>query len=250
MPNKLWGEAVRNSVYILNRVPTRALTGKTPYEVWYERKPDLSHVRVFGCVAYMKVTGSYVSKLEDRSKRVVNLGKEPGTKGYRLYDPVNRRVCVSRDVSFEEAQTWPWSEHGEKEAEGTWFNISSESEADEEEQVEEDAPGGEEFQEGSPVQSSTAVGLNPENYDDSAEPRRSRLVSEIYGQTEPVDLSEELNLMGVDEPTNFRQAAGNQNWMQAMRQEMNSIEENETWELVPLPPGQKIIGLKWIFKLK
>lgn len=30
MPNKLWGEAVRNSVYILNRVPTRALTGKTP----------------------------------------------------------------------------------------------------------------------------------------------------------------------------------------------------------------------------
>lgn len=55
MPAMLWGEAVRHSVYLLNRLPTRSLTGQTPYEAWFERKPNVSHVRVFGCKAHMKV---------------------------------------------------------------------------------------------------------------------------------------------------------------------------------------------------
>lgn len=47
---------------------------------------------------------------------MVNLGKEPGTKAYRLYDPVNNRVHVSRDVSFEESKTWPWDSVAEADA--------------------------------------------------------------------------------------------------------------------------------------
>lgn len=85
LPAKLWGEAARHSVYLLNRLPTRALSGGTSYEVWTGRKPELGHIRVFGCVAHMKVPGVHTKKLDNRSKMTINLWKEPGTKAYRLY---------------------------------------------------------------------------------------------------------------------------------------------------------------------
>lgn len=97
---------------------------------------------------------------------------------------------------------------------------------------------------------SPATRLDRESYDDSTEPRKTRYIREIYDVTEEMDTTAELHLMGVDEPGNFKQAVKDDNWKQAMRQEIQSIEENETWELTTLPPGQKIIGLKWIYKLK
>lgn len=106
LPNIMWGEAVRHSIYLLNRLPTRALTGMTPYEAWNEEKPHIGHIKVFGCLGHMKVPSQHCQKLDDRSKQVVNLGKEPGTKAYRLYDPLTKRVHVSRDVTFEESKSW------------------------------------------------------------------------------------------------------------------------------------------------
>jgi hypothetical protein len=47
-----WGEAVVTAVYILNRSPTKALNGRTPYEAWHGRKPAVSRIRVFGCLAF------------------------------------------------------------------------------------------------------------------------------------------------------------------------------------------------------
>lgn len=117
MPASFWGEVVRNSVYMLNRLPTRALIGQTPYEAWYNEKPDISHIRVFGCLAYMKTPSTHNQKLDDRSKKVVNLGRETGTKGYRLFDPKANHIQVSRDVVFEEGKTWPWDQTEEKESE-------------------------------------------------------------------------------------------------------------------------------------
>lgn len=88
MPAKLWGEAVRHAVYLLNRVPTKEMTGITPYEAWTGRKPYLEHLRVFGCVAHMKVPSAHTQKLDDRSKVMVYLGVEPGSKAHCLYDPI------------------------------------------------------------------------------------------------------------------------------------------------------------------
>lgn len=112
LPSTFWAEAVRHSVYILNRFPTRALSGVTPYEAWSTRKPDIGHVRVFGCLTHMKIPANKVTKLSDRSKMVVNLGKEPGTKAYRVFDPESGNVHVSRDVVFEEEKGWNWNKNG------------------------------------------------------------------------------------------------------------------------------------------
>lgn len=106
MPPLFWGEAIRHSVCILNKLPTRALSGVTPYEAWSKVKPDIGHVRFFGCLAHMKITAVHAKKLDDRSKVVINLGKEPRTKAYRLYDHVRKSVYVSRDVIIEEQKPW------------------------------------------------------------------------------------------------------------------------------------------------
>lgn len=71
---------MRHSMYILDRLPTRSLTGRTLYEAWKGDKPNIGHVRVFGFMAYMKIPGVHTKKLDDRSKPVIHLGNEPRTK--------------------------------------------------------------------------------------------------------------------------------------------------------------------------
>ena len=95
LPHELWGEAVHSSVYILNRAPTRSLDGATPYEVWTRVKPNVEHFRVFGSLCQVKVLREKLKKLPDRSKPMVFIGYEVGTKGYKCYDLDIGRVYIS-----------------------------------------------------------------------------------------------------------------------------------------------------------
>lgn len=92
IPNDMWGEAVRHATYLINRITTRALQGMTPYEALRSKKPNLSHIRVFGCVCYARTDTMGRRKLDDRSRRLVHLRTEPGSKAYRLFDPSVRSV--------------------------------------------------------------------------------------------------------------------------------------------------------------
>ena len=109
MPKRFWGEAVMTAVYLLNRSPTRSLDGKTPHEAWYNKKLAVHHLRVFGYIAYMKVTRPHLAKLDPRGLKVIFIGYEPGSKAYRLYDPAGGRAHVSRDVIFNESTFWQWN---------------------------------------------------------------------------------------------------------------------------------------------
>lgn len=109
IPNYLWGEAVRNSTYLINRMATRTLKDLTPYECFKNKRPSVGHVRVFGCVCYAKNDTPHLKKLEDRSRALVHLGIEPGSKAYRLYNPTSRKITVSRDVVFDEETSWEWN---------------------------------------------------------------------------------------------------------------------------------------------
>ena len=50
LPESLWGEAIKTTAYILNRVPSKAVA-KTPYELWTSKKPSIRHLHVWGCPA-------------------------------------------------------------------------------------------------------------------------------------------------------------------------------------------------------
>ncbi|KAI5317367.1 hypothetical protein L3X38_037074 [Prunus dulcis] len=53
LPISFWGYALLTAVYLLNRVPSKSIS-KTPYELWFGKKPSLYHVKIWGCPAYVK----------------------------------------------------------------------------------------------------------------------------------------------------------------------------------------------------
>jgi hypothetical protein len=107
MPTVFWGEAVVTAVYILNRSPTKALNDRTSYEAWHGRKPAVSHLQVFGCLAFGKELG-HIGKLDDRSTPGVFIGYAEGSKAYRILDPGTQRVRTTRDAVFDEGRGWIW----------------------------------------------------------------------------------------------------------------------------------------------
>ena len=66
---------------------TKGTGGKTPYELWNGAAPSVHHLRTFECVAHVKIVGPRLKKLDDRSKSMVFIGYEPGSKAYHVYDP-------------------------------------------------------------------------------------------------------------------------------------------------------------------
>ena len=58
LPLELWGEAINNFVYVLNRSSMKSLQGKMPYDMWNEKKPKLSHLRSFGSIVHVKTPGA------------------------------------------------------------------------------------------------------------------------------------------------------------------------------------------------
>jgi transposase InsO family protein len=109
MPGRFWGDAVSTAIYLLNRAPTKSVVGMMPYEAWYGRKPSVDHLRTFGCMAHVKTVTVHTSKLADRSTPMVMIGYEAGTKAYRAYNPVNKKLVVIRDGIFDEKKSWNWS---------------------------------------------------------------------------------------------------------------------------------------------
>ena len=102
-----WQYAVHAAVYLRNRSPTRALDNVTPYEAWRGDKPDLSHLRVFGCRAYMylhKGKRDSTSKLAARSMPGIFVGYASEAKAWLVWDPIDKKVHTTRDVKFIESE--------------------------------------------------------------------------------------------------------------------------------------------------
>ena len=75
LSNIFWAEAISAAAYVRNRLPTTALKEReTPYERWYGRIPDVSHFRVFGCMAYAHVPDCERRKLDAESKKMRFVG--------------------------------------------------------------------------------------------------------------------------------------------------------------------------------
>ena len=104
LPHKSWAEALSTAVYLRNRSPTKAVESMTPFEAWVGEKPNVGHLRTFGCVAYAHVAKDERKKLDSKARKCIFLGYGAETKGYRLYDPKREKVFFSRDVVFNEKE--------------------------------------------------------------------------------------------------------------------------------------------------
>ena len=74
----------------------------TPFEAWTKKKPSVSHLRVFGGKAFAHVPKDERGKLDSKARKCILVGYREETKGYCLYNPQKKRICFSRDVSFNE----------------------------------------------------------------------------------------------------------------------------------------------------
>lgn len=104
LPAEFWVDAVAAAVYIKNRCLHKAVAEATPEEAWSGKRPDLSHLRVFGCSAYVLVPSGDRGKLDAKCKRGVFVGyqHDAGQKAYRIYMADTKRYIVSRNVIFDE----------------------------------------------------------------------------------------------------------------------------------------------------
>jgi predicted metal-binding protein len=104
--DEFWAEAVCNAVYVRNWCPTKADEGMTPEEAWSERMPHVSHMRVFGCVAYAKVPDQRRTKFDAKGVKCLFLGYCEGTKGYLLFCLKTKKIIKSPDVVFFKDKTF------------------------------------------------------------------------------------------------------------------------------------------------
>ncbi|KAK9168418.1 hypothetical protein Syun_000558 [Stephania yunnanensis] len=102
LPIFLWSEALKTAVYILNRVPTKAVS-KTPFELMKGWKPSLQHIRVWGCPCEVRIYNPHEKKLDPRTISGYFIGYVERSKGYRFYCPShNTRIVESRNAKFLE----------------------------------------------------------------------------------------------------------------------------------------------------
>ena len=92
----LWGEAIKKTTYILNRVPIKFVP-KTPFELWTSRKPSLNHFKVWGRPIEVKIYDPSLKKTDSRTTRCYFIGYLSHSKGYKFY-------CSTRGTRVVESQ--------------------------------------------------------------------------------------------------------------------------------------------------
>ena len=226
LPKKFWGEAVCTAVYILNRSPTKRLQDMTPEEAWSGHKQNVSHFRIFGSICYSCVPEMKRKKLDDRSEVLILLGYH-STGAYRMYNPITQKVVLGRNVKIDETRSWDWNE---TQTEGcNKMLIGSEDEND---------------------RSETCV--ETERHQRTRKPPLRLNDFEVTHDSEVTAEGDlvHFSLIAEAEPVTFDQAIQESVWLTAMKEELQSIERNHTWEMVDLPQTKRPIEVKWVYKMK
>lgn len=257
LPKYLWADAVVAANYVRNRSPVSG-KDKTPYELFFGKKPDVSHLRIFGARTYALTPKPLRNKLGDTSEPGRFIGYPSGTKGYKILLD-NGKVVISRDVVFVETG----GSTSSKAAEPDVIDEVDGQEAEDAEPVgeEEEMAAGEQP---GPLETPASAGDSsrlPQGTIASKRPKRAAtdVPASIWRDEGYKITGRKRNLAGtaqmavVNEPTSLEEALASDQaelWQQAANDEMASLLANKTWTVEPVPPGIKPIPVKWVFKVK
>ena len=101
MMNSFWECTIATAVHARNHALSRVNDYISPHERLFGQQPDLSYLRVFGCLAYRHITSTR-RKFDTTSEKLIFVEYERASKGYKLWDPRTHKIIVSTDVVFEE----------------------------------------------------------------------------------------------------------------------------------------------------
>lgn len=255
LPDFLWGEALKAAMYILNRVPSKVVP-KTPFELFKGWKPSLNHLRTWGCAAEVKIYDPTASKLSPKTTRCYFIGYPNNAKGYRFYCPTRgTKIIEAINAKFLENDVGDSIGHetGESSSKGekVLIPIHIIQERVEiplvEQTTEEPQP--------TIIDNPPAPAPAPEHHVEALPIRRSQR------ERRPVNRDDYYTFLGekdsnigcFPDPENYSEAICSDlsdKWIEAMNDEIISMNHNNVWELVELPNGYKPIGCKWVFKTK
>jgi len=280
IPKTFWSDAVLTATYLINRLPSMNLNYKSPLEILYKRKIIIDHLRVFGCVCY--VHNNKRDKLDYTSIKAIFLGYSTQKKGYKCYDPKNKKYYISRDVTFQENETYFKEIEKEISAqEPPNISISSqindsqdneiiiinegeheigdisqsqeiENEHSQAQEENEDQESNEGIDEGIPLRRSNRVPQTPIRLQDYVT-YKVRYPIENFISYKNITPEYKVFLASIEnqkEPNNFEEAVNQPIWCEAMKEELDALEKNNTWKIMQLPQGKKPVGCKWVYKLK
>ena len=284
---EFWPYAIRTANYQRNISPTEKLQC-TPYQMWHGRKPNISHLRQWGCCAYVLSEGTHRgSKVDPRSPAMIFVGYHNDDQGYLLYDPETCKTMVRRNVTFDETifptvrndsetstqstflmdmdsflQTPDDQRQSQQPDDGdTTTESCSEDDDSQSEEVSTESlvDQGNQLQSGDdpdPPGSSQRMSLGRQivNIGKGIHPtqRRTEKIRSKYA-TKPVEYDTNSVSAVLLEPRSYKQAIKSDespHWLKAMELELASHAENNTWTLAPLPPGRKCVASKWVFTHK
>jgi hypothetical protein len=226
-----WAEAVNTACYILNRVTIRKGLNKTPYELWKDRKPNISYFHIFGCYCYILNIRDNLGKFDSKSDKGLFLGYSLTSKAYRIYNLRTQTLEESMHVKFDEFEDQPSNEIIEEDEE----EVTTTDQAQDPEK--ENTPQ-------APPRTWKMVNYHPQDQiigetQDGVKTRRSLQCSETN-----------LAMISQIEPRTIDDAIIDKSWVEAMEEELLQFEKNEVWNLVPKPRDHSIIGTRWVFRNK
>lgn len=276
-----WAEAVLTAVVIMNSTVNSAIK-RIPEEVWTGQTVDLSTFRVFGCKAMAKIPDSLRKKFDKKSTECIFVGYAENQKGYRLIERASKKLIICRDVIFfenefssvsssnkmpflieitddddndelrEEERNDNSSLNTSLEASNNSIDLSAGSTNDLSIQSDLDATVMHDAT--SELDDTIASTIDDHNADPSFRARvnvnpderpSTRSIASIFNPFGM--LQSNFAFCSVSDALNGSEG---ENWRMAMRDEMKSMEENRTWDIVALPSGRKALKNKWVLRRK
>nr|GEV66628.1 hypothetical protein [Tanacetum cinerariifolium] len=231
----LWAEATATACFTQNRSIIRLQHGKTPYELFHSKLPDLSFFHVSGALCYSTNDSENLGKLQPKADIEIFIGYAPTKKAFRIYNRHTRRIVETMHVDFEELTGMA----SEQSSSSPTLNemiprtITPEVIAP----IVEVIP---------PVHANSIDSPSSTTVDqDAPSPSKSHTTTEIQFSVIPQDVGDDNLDMEVAHMGNDSLFG-----VPIPEEELNEFERLEVWELVPRPDQVMVITLKWIYKVK
>lgn len=179
----------------------------------------------------MHIPNNKRKKLDKKSIKCILLGTSEESKAYRMYDPVSKKVLVSRDVVFVESEGWNWDKNEEAPCGGL---LDMEDESETESEYDESAAETEDNHEAetgneNSVEENTLNGEATDEYEDHLGKRISKPPTwhkDYITRAETKEMHSLAAIAHIVDPETYEESVKHTKWIKAMETELEAIERN------------------------